>query len=231
MEPHWTNNYCKHHVNGTLYVITCLPMTAVQLMALESGAGEIFLTRIKKQTTPEDIMRVAIQLDDVYMLRFKIDFSFRSRGYAYLQYVNVDTMERALAVLQSLFRQAKLKIQVRQSNNLKSLFLKDVNHLNPLQVYEELRLIWRYDKLYVLEYKPLQYAYIIEYRNNYEATIAFNVLKSQMGIFGNNLFVIWVNKDEHSPVSHPVPNCCAVLLRYQLNWMNIIQPYYPCFMF
>ncbi|XP_043071533.1 uncharacterized protein LOC6557198 isoform X2 [Drosophila grimshawi] len=209
MEPHWTNNYCKHHVNGTLYVITCLPMTAVQLMALESGAGEIFLTRIKKQTTPEDIMRVAIQLDDVYMLRFKIDFSFRSRGYAYLQYVNVDTMERALAVLQSLFRQAKLKIQV----------------------YEELRLIWRYDKLYVLEYKPLQYAYIIEYRNNYEATIAFNVLKSQMGIFGNNLFVIWVNKDEHSPVSHPVPNCCAVLLRYQLNWMNIIQPYYPCFMF
>lgn len=41
-------------------------------------------------------MQVAIELGDVYMLRFKIDFSGCSRGYAYLQYI--DAQHKALAL-------------------------------------------------------------------------------------------------------------------------------------
>lgn len=41
-------------------------------------------------------MQVAVELGDVYMLRFKIDFSGSSRGYAYLQYI--DARRKALAM-------------------------------------------------------------------------------------------------------------------------------------
>lgn len=42
-------------------------------------------------------MLVAIELGDVYKLRFKIDFFGESRGYAYLQYIDERNMTRALA--------------------------------------------------------------------------------------------------------------------------------------
>lgn len=41
-------------------------------------------------------MEVVTELGDVYKLRFKIDLSGGSRGYAYLQYIDERNMERAL---------------------------------------------------------------------------------------------------------------------------------------
>lgn len=41
-------------------------------------------------------MQVATELGDVYKLRFKIDFSGASRGYAYLQYIDERNMKLAL---------------------------------------------------------------------------------------------------------------------------------------
>lgn len=38
-------------------------------------------------------MQVAHMLGDVYKLRFKIDFSGESRGFAYLQYIADHSME------------------------------------------------------------------------------------------------------------------------------------------
>lgn len=41
-------------------------------------------------------MKVAIELGDVYKLRFKISYSGSSRGYAYLQYIEERNMKVAL---------------------------------------------------------------------------------------------------------------------------------------
>lgn len=41
-------------------------------------------------------MEVASELGEVYIMRYKIDFSGNSRGYAYLQYINVDLKESAM---------------------------------------------------------------------------------------------------------------------------------------
>lgn len=92
------------------------------------------------------------------------------------------------------FSLAKLNLQVRQSRNKRELLLRNVPHLTPLQVYEELRHICNYIKLRCYEYEPQRYAYIIEYRNNDDAALAHQALRNKQDAFGANVLIDWVNK-------------------------------------
>ncbi|KAH8406868.1 hypothetical protein KR222_009641 [Zaprionus bogoriensis] len=228
--------YLKTHINGTVYVTSRLPLPAERITALEAGAGELFLVRIKKDITAEDIMRVAVELGVVYKLRFKIDFSGASRGYAYLQYLDEPNMKHVmweyaaaqvarafennriffLFRLRLRFRLAKLNIQVRQSRNKRELLLHGVDHLTPLQVYDELRQVCSYVKLRVFEHEPQQYVYIIVYRNNDDAAQAHHTLRYKMGIFGAGISIDWVSRvlrkrSDITPESNC--SCCCVRLR------------------
>ncbi|XP_064541663.1 uncharacterized protein tut [Drosophila montana] len=218
MDFNLQHKYRRSQINGTIYVTTCQTLATEQLAELESGAGELFLTRIHKRSTPDHIMQVAIELGDVYMLRFKIDFSGCSRGYAYLQYIDAQHKALALEILQHRFRVARLKVQVRESRNRKTLVLNNVNHLTPLQVHQELRLVGNYIKLCVYEYQPQRYIYLILYRNNDEAAMAHHMLRTRMSNFGANAFIDWLDKGQPQEVKDqpvdPLPiDCCVQLPR------------------
>lgn len=58
---------------------------------------KIFLDGIPADTRPEKIAEIASQLGEVYVLRFKVNFSGDSRGFAYLQYINPSLMSFAIS--------------------------------------------------------------------------------------------------------------------------------------
>lgn len=91
------------------------------------------------------------------------------------------------------FRLAKINIKVCQSRNKRELLLRKVPHLTPLQVYEELRRICPYIKLRCYEYEPQNYVYIIEYRNNDDATLAHQMLRTKRDAFGANAIINWMS--------------------------------------
>lgn len=87
-----------------------------------------------------------------------------------------------------------MNLQVRQSRNKRELLLRNVPHLKPLQVYEELQHVCNFIKLRCYEYEPQRYAYIIEYRNNDDAALAHQALRTKHDAFGTNSMIDWVNK-------------------------------------
>ncbi|KAH8366001.1 hypothetical protein KR093_008114, partial [Drosophila rubida] len=189
MDFHQT--YRKSQNNGTVSFTTRQQVAPERLRQLESGAGELFLSGISKSLTVEEVMQVALQLGDVYKIRFKIDYSGNSRGYAYLQYIADARIERTTKFLQIHFKIADLKIDVRESRNIRKLVLKKVKHLTPLEVYEALRQINRYAKLCIIEYEPRHFAYIITYRNSDEAGEAYGIFRSKIYYFGADAVVEW----------------------------------------
>ncbi|KAH8301962.1 hypothetical protein KR044_001293, partial [Drosophila immigrans] len=182
--------YRKSQKNGTISFTTRQQVAPERLKQLESGAGELFLSGISKSLAVEQVMQVALRLGDVYKIRFKIDYSGSSRGFAYLQYIADGHMERRIKYLKKQFKQAKIKIEVRESHNIRNLVLTKVNQMTPLEVYKELRQINRYTKLCIIEYQPQRYVYIITYRNSDEAGEAFAAFRSKNN-FGPDAVVEW----------------------------------------
>ncbi|EDW17210.1 uncharacterized protein LOC6586465 [Drosophila mojavensis] len=207
------HKYRKNQVNGTLYVTTCLYLDPRRVAELETGADELFLTHIHKRTTADHIMQVAVELGPVYTLRFKVDFSGCSRGYAYLQYVDKMHKSVLMEMLQRCFRREKLRIHVRESRNRRDLLLSNVHHLTPLQVHQELRLVSHYVKLCVYEYEPKRYIYVVKYRNNDEAAMAHHKLRNKVGCFGLDACIDWLDKGQVLKDLNVQQSCCVQLSR------------------
>lgn len=135
------------------------------------------------------------------------------------------------------FRLAKLNIQVRQSRNKRELLLRNVPHLTPLQVYEELRRICHYVKLRCYEYEPQQYAYVIVYRNNDDATLAHQTLRTKMDAFGANAIINWMAKVRRSigagvSALNQTCACCVQLTRSSpVHQLLEMEAEHRCFKF
>ncbi|TDG45185.1 hypothetical protein AWZ03_008435 [Drosophila navojoa] len=207
------HKYRKNQVNGTLYVTTCLYLDPHRVAELEQGADELFLTHIHKRTTADHIMQVAIDLGPVYTLRFKVDLSGCSRGYAYLQYVDRMHKTELIETLEHRFRRENMRIHVRESRNRRDLILNNVHHLTPLQVHHELRLVSHYLKLTVYEYEPKRYIYVIKYRNNDEAAMAHHKLRNKAGRFGLDASIDWLDKGQMLRDLNLEHSCCVQLSR------------------
>lgn len=106
---------------------------------------------------------------------------------------------------------------MRQSRNKRELLLRNVPHLTPLQVYEELRHICNYIKLRCYEYKPQCYAYIIEYRNNDDAALVHQTLRNKQKAFGTNALIDWVNKEMRKSRGVPAREAVACSSCVQLK--------------
>ncbi|XP_034111326.1 uncharacterized protein LOC117572559 [Drosophila albomicans] len=194
MNLSFQQTYSKSKNNGTISLTTRQQVSPERLKELQSGAGELFLSSISKSQTVEQVMQVALQLGDVYKIRFKIDYSGSSRGYAYLQYLADVHIERTIKYLQKKFNHAQFKIAVCESRNIRKLLLKKVYHMTPLEVYEKLRQLNHYVKLVIIEYEPRRYAYIIIYRNSDEAGEAYAAFRSTISNFGPDAVVQWFDK-------------------------------------
>ncbi|KAI9581530.1 hypothetical protein GQX74_012855 [Glossina fuscipes] len=159
---------------------------------LNSCAGEIFITGISRETRAERIAEIASLLGELYLLRFKVDYSGKSRGFAYLQYIDPNFMPTALIQLPLLFRQYKYtKIRVRQSSNRCKLLLKGICCMPPEIVFDMLKQSIKFDKLVGREIYPGYFEYQILFSCNVEAVYARRDLLRSIRKFGRNATVLW----------------------------------------
>nr|XP_036672397.1 uncharacterized protein LOC108012240 [Drosophila suzukii] len=201
-------HYCKSQVNGTISITTRIVLNDTLKFSLEEGAGELYLTFIPKRCTPEKIAQVASELGEIYALRFKIDFSGYSRGYAYLQYVNTPLKEAALRYLPRRFRQMNLPIRVMTSENNRELVLSRVQSLRPWQVYQEMRKIFPFTILRVYESRPTgQFIYIFRYSNNDKAASAHRRIRNTIRRFGARARISWLCRS-HFLSGEKNEHCC-----------------------
>ncbi|XP_002029683.2 APOBEC1 complementation factor [Drosophila sechellia] len=192
------SKYCKSQVNGTISIVTRKVLDENLKSLLEEGEGELFLTCIPrdKSCSPEWIVEVASELGEVYILRYKIDFSGNSRGYAYLQYINVNLKESAMEYLPMRFRQLCLPLRVEPSTNNRELVLKNVeSSLRPWQVYQEMLKIHPFTILRVYEYQFDKFFYIFGYRNNDSAASAHQRVKNVIKKFGAHAHISWLTAE------------------------------------
>ncbi|XP_017073952.1 uncharacterized protein LOC108109784 [Drosophila eugracilis] len=196
-------------VNGTISITTRKVLDEDLIALLEQREGELFLTGIPKYhlCTPEMLVDLASELGEVYSLRYKIDFSGQTRGYAYLQYINAPLKEAALEYLPMRFSQLDLKIKVLSSNNNRELLLKRVPLLSPWQVYQELRKIYPFTILRVYEYQYGHFIYIIGYSNNDMAAKAHHCIRSMIRKFGPRAHISWLNR-HHFLSETQKSHCC-----------------------
>lgn len=127
-----------------------------------------------------------------------------------------------------------MNILVRESRNKRELLLRNVPHLTPLQVYEDLRRICHYVKLRCYEYEPQCYAYVVVYRNNDDAALAHHALRTKMNAFGANAFINWLRKVRKSrgPGVSPVNlacTCCVQLNHRPVQQLDMAE--HRCFKF
>lgn len=89
-------------------------------------------------------------------------------------------------------------------------------------MYQELRQISRYVKLSVHELRPLQYIYIIVYRNNDDAAQAHHALRAKIVQFGAKAYVKWLEKG-YKKISNSVHSCCVQLQRDEIVAQQELQ--------
>ncbi|KAL7732102.1 hypothetical protein ACLKA6_015858 [Drosophila palustris] len=228
MDLNLEHKYRKSRKNGTIYVTTRSPVSAERQIELESGAGELYLNGIQRNYSVDQIMQVAHMLGDVYKLRFKIDFSGESRGFAYLQYITDHSMDCMLEILLLRFRLANLSIKVFPSRNIRRLLLNNVEQLTPIQVYQKLRQMFHYIKLNVHEIRPQHYVYIILYRNNDDAAQAHHTFRTKIIQFGAEAAVEWLGKGSRKKSDL---SCCVQLQRDEMNLLEFTEKDHCCIRF
>ncbi|XP_043649494.1 probable RNA-binding protein 46 [Drosophila teissieri] len=192
------SKYCTSHLNGTISITTRKVLDENQKSLLEEGEGELFLTCISKdqRCSPERIVELASELGEVYVLRYKIDFSGKSRGYAYLQYINAPLKEAALEYLPMRFRKLNLPIKVETSMNNRELVLHRVeSSLRPWQVYQKMLEIHPFTILRVYEYRLDKFFYIFGYRNNDTAASAHKRVRNAIRKFGKRAHIAWLSQE------------------------------------
>uniref|UniRef100_W8C2E2 RRM domain-containing protein n=1 Tax=Ceratitis capitata TaxID=7213 RepID=W8C2E2_CERCA len=194
-------NYQSYQENGTKY-LKCLKVIPEPLQKqLHACAGEIFLSGIPPEIRAEAIAEVAALIGELYILRFKVNFSGDSRGFAYLQYLNPTLMQLAIIRLPALFRQHSLPmIRVRQSRNSSKLLLKKTYRMSPQSVYELLCKLINFDKLVGRELYPGYFEYQIIFKCNEEAVHARRELLRTISKFGRNAVVLWDTSNEGTDV-------------------------------
>ncbi|KAH8305295.1 hypothetical protein KR018_012368 [Drosophila ironensis] len=191
------NEFRTSQINGTIYIKTRQVLDSKLQYSLESGRGEIFLNRIPRSAdkqTAKWIVELASKLGAVYVLRFKVNFSGNSRGFAYIQFIDESIYRKALKRLPAIFKAFHLPIIVCRSNNVRELYLWRVQFLSPLQVYKEILKISPFATMRVYEQFPRMYVYIVRYINNAEAAQAHYDIRSKIRIFGTHAFIGWVNR-------------------------------------
>ncbi|XP_017129343.1 probable RNA-binding protein 46 isoform X1 [Drosophila elegans] len=208
------NFYRTSQVNGTIYITTRKELDKDLKSSLEEGAGELFLTAIRQNPhcTPEKIVEVASELGEIYALRFKIDFSGQSRGYAYLQYINEALKEAALEYLPRRFSQLNIQIRVLTSNNNRELLLNRVHKsFSPWQVYQEMRKIYPFAILRVYEFRYNEFIYIFGYRNNDAAANAHQSIRNAIRRFGGRAHISWFSRKNYLSGVKVNSYCCRKL--------------------
>lgn len=129
--------------------------------------------------------------------------------------------------LASRFRLASMSVKVFPSRNVKRLLLHKVEHLSPVEVYQKLRHMCHFDKLYVHEIRPLYYVYIILYRNNDNAAQAHHAFRTKIGNFGAKACVEWLGKGKKKRTEF---SCCVQLQRGEIVVEDMLQEAnYCCF--
>ncbi|KAL9907085.1 LOW QUALITY PROTEIN: tumorous testis [Glossina fuscipes fuscipes] len=185
-------SYTSYQKNGTKYIKSRKMLDDKLLQQqLNSCAGEIFITGISRETRAERIAEIASLLGELYLLRFKVDYSGKSRGFAYLQYIDPNFMPTALIQLPLLFRQYKYtKIRVRQSSNRCKLLLKGICCMPPEIVFDMLKQSINFE-LVGREIYPGYFEYQILFSCNVEAVYARRDLLRSIRKFGRNATVLW----------------------------------------
>ncbi|XP_039486489.1 APOBEC1 complementation factor [Drosophila santomea] len=192
------SKYCISHLNGTISITTRKVLDENQKSLLEDGEGELFLTCLTKdqRCSPERLVELASELGDIYLLRYKIDFSGKSRGYAYLQYINAPLKEAALEYLPMRFRKLHLPIKVQASMNNRELVLCGVeSSFRPWQVYQEMLEIQPFSNLRVYEYRLDKFFYIFGYRNSDTAASAHKRVRNAIRKFGTHASISWLSQE------------------------------------
>uniref|UniRef100_A0A1A9UKR8 RRM domain-containing protein n=1 Tax=Glossina austeni TaxID=7395 RepID=A0A1A9UKR8_GLOAU len=186
-------SYKSYQENGTKYIKSRKVLDDKLQQQLNSCAGEIFLTGISKETRAEQIVEIASLLGELYLLRFKVDHSGKSRGFAYLQYMDPNFMPIALRQLPLLFRQYKCAmIRVKQSRNSCKLLLKGICDMSPEIVFNMLEQSIRFEKLVGREICRGYFEYQIIFSCNSEAVFARRDLLRNITKFGRNVAVLWM---------------------------------------
>ncbi|XP_073839403.1 tumorous testis [Musca autumnalis] len=190
--------YDSYQENGTKYLKSRKKLDEQLQRQLNACAGEIFLSGIPGETRPEKIAEIAAQLGEVYVLRFKVNFSGDSRGFAYLQYMDPSLMYYAIAKLPSLFHQNSLPmIRVRQSRNSSVLLLRKTHQMTPKAVFETLTGLITFNGLLVREIHAGNCEYLIFFKCNEEAVHARRELLRSITQFGRSAVVLWENSNNY----------------------------------
>ncbi|KAH8242207.1 hypothetical protein KR026_008373 [Drosophila bipectinata] len=214
--------YLMCQCNGTIRIQTRSFLFGDLRASLESGQGELFLTHIPKISDvniPRRIVELASTLGDVYALRYKIDFTGISRGFAYLQYIDASLMEMAVKCLPKIFKAANLRISVKKSSNTRELLLRQVQKLTPVQVYQEMQKVCQFTSLRVFEYQPRQFFYIFGYVNNDQAANAHQSIRAVIRGFGSRAYIAWLHPTDTMSESKFTSRCCQKLDK-NLNLRN-----------
>ncbi|XP_019890615.2 uncharacterized protein LOC101893332 [Musca domestica] len=191
--------YDSYQENGTKYLKSRKKLDEQLQNELNACVGEIFLDGIPADTRPEKIAEIASQLGEVYVLRFKVNFSGDSRGFAYLQYTNPSLMSFAISKLPTLFQQNSLPmIRVRQSRNSSVLLLRRVHHMTANDVFDALARVINFHLLISHEISAGNYEYFIIFKCNEEAVHARRELLRTITQFGRSAVIVWDNgKSKH----------------------------------
>ncbi|XP_054732475.1 uncharacterized protein LOC129240595 [Anastrepha obliqua] len=199
-----STHYESYQENGTKYLKSLRSIHESLQIQLNACAGEIFLSGIPPEIRAESIAEIAALLGELYILRYKVNFSGDSRGFAYLQYLNPTLMKTAIIRLPELFRQNSLPmIRVRQSRNSSKLLLKKTYRMSPESVYEKLRNLITFDKLIGREIFPGCFEYQIIFKCNEEAVHARRELLRTISKFGRNAIVVWDTSNEETGLATP----------------------------
>ncbi|XP_020807717.1 probable RNA-binding protein 46 [Drosophila serrata] len=211
------SKYHKSQVNGTIYITTRQVLAKDVQESLDLGAGELFLKYIHKNISPEMIIDIASELGEIYALRYKIDFSGESRGFAYLQYIDKNIKYKALNQLSQKFINKNLDIRVFNSINARELLLERVKAFNPIQVYHEMRKLSPFIMMRVFEHRPQRFFYIFEYQNNEAAASAHRDVRNIIRMFGPQAYISWLDRCHPVSSRYGKSNCCQELdLQLQL---------------
>ncbi|XP_013111287.2 uncharacterized protein LOC106089839 [Stomoxys calcitrans] len=237
---HPSEFYESYQQNGTKYLKSRKQLDAGLQAQLNACEGEIFIHSIPAEVRAETIAEIASKLGEVYVLRYKVNFSGLSRGFAYLQYMDPSLMQYALTRLERLLRLYALPmIKVCQSRNRSVLLLKRANYMKPKAVIENLQSLVGFQGLMGIEVRPGYYEYKIIFKSNEEAVHARREILRVISRFGRNAALVWHNDhlfDKYKPRNYAMPDNLKQALKatYPEECRECpiyLQPRSPCLQF
>ncbi|XP_017157063.1 uncharacterized protein LOC108165517 [Drosophila miranda] len=207
------SQYSKRQLNGTVYIASRRVLDKKLRSELESGAGELYLMFKAPFATYsiDEIARVASELGEIFVMRFKVDFQNNSRGFAFLQYIDASLQTEAIHVLSQRFRDINLDIAIYPSRNSKELIMESSDDPSPYHVYEQMRSLCAFTGVRVYEDRPRSYVYIFAYINNDAAIKAYRKIRENIMLFGSAARISWLPNNRTVVEDDFVPECCQIL--------------------